>query len=244
MKCTPLLSALLLSAALTLPASAYDMTISGADQGGFARPTSDTTIYITESPNQNLSKDTAVVPPDLGYTVSPTVGSALNPFYGVGHLGGLGNLVTAPSTSFAPTTNPSVSGAPAYTAVTSDLYYTAGNLGTLSIPSIGLSVKVYQGTDSGTLAKGAGHFTSTSVWDGNVAIAGHNRGVNNYFGKIHTLSVGDTISYSTKLGVKTYAVTSVRMTSMLSSTSDDQITLITCVMNQREYRWCVTAVGV
>ena len=57
----------------------------------------------------------------------------------------------------------------------------------LEIPSIGLSVNIYQGTDSAALKKGAGHFTSTSIWNGNVALAGHNRGVTNHFGKIHTL---------------------------------------------------------
>ena len=62
------------------------------------------------------------------------------------------------------------------TAVTSDLYYSGGYLGTLKIPAIGLSAKVYEGTDSSTLAKGAGHFPGTSIWDGNVCVAGHNRG--------------------------------------------------------------------
>ena len=35
-----------------------------------------------------------------------------------------------------------------FTAVTPNLYYNGDHLGTLSIPSIGLNVKVYQGTDS------------------------------------------------------------------------------------------------
>ena len=58
-------------------------------------------------------------------------------------------------------------------------------MGTLKIPAIGLSVKIYQGTDNTSLKKGAGHFEDTSIWDGNVALAGHNRGVNNHFGEIH-----------------------------------------------------------
>lgn len=70
-----------------------------------------------------------------------------------------------------------------YTAVTVDLYYSGGYLGTLSAPAIGLSVKVYQGTDSDALRKGAGHFENTSIWDGNAVFAGHNRGVNNNFVK-------------------------------------------------------------
>ena len=134
-----------------------------------------------------------------------------------------------------------------YTEVTSGLYYSDGSLGTLKIPAIGLTVKVYQGTDSAALKKGAGHFTNTSIWDGNCAIAGHNRGVRNDFGKLHTLSVGDTVTLTTLLGTRTYAVTSVEKVSVNDSsgtaaTTDNRVTLYTCVMNQPEYRWMVTAV--
>ena len=134
-----------------------------------------------------------------------------------------------------------------YTEVTSDLYYSGGHLGTLKIPAIGLTVKVYQGTDSAALKKGAGHFTDTSIWDGNACFAGHNRGVNNHFGKIHTLEAGDTITLTTLLGTRTYAVTSVEKVSVTDSsgtaaTTDNRVTLYTCVMNQPEYRWCVTAI--
>ena len=134
-----------------------------------------------------------------------------------------------------------------YTEVTDDLYYSNGSLGTLKIPSIGLSVQVVQGTDSAALAKGAGHFTNTSIWDGNVCLAGHNRGVTNHFGQIHTLSAGDTITLTTMLGTRTYAVVSVEKvgvndSSGTAATSDNRITLYTCVMNQPEYRWKVTAI--
>ena len=103
---------------------------------------------------------------------------------------------------------------------------------------------VYEGTGSAPLLKGAGHFEGTSIWNGNVAIAGHNRGVRNDFGKIHTLKTGDTITLTTALGTRTYAVISVSKvsvndTSGLSSSTDNQITLYTCVENQPAYRWCV-----
>lgn len=132
------------------------------------------------------------------------------------------------------------------TEVTEDLYYSNGSLGTLEIPAIGLSVGVYEGTGSAPLLKGAGHFTDTSIWDGTVGLAGHNRGVTNHFGKIHTLAVGDTITLTTQLGIRTYGVTSVTKVaetdrSALASTNGNRIVLYTCVMNQREYRWCVEA---
>ena len=134
-----------------------------------------------------------------------------------------------------------------YTEVTDDLYYSNGSLGTLKIPAINLTVKVYQGTDSTALKKGAGHFTNTSIWDGNACFAGHNRGVNNHFGKIHTLEAGDTITLTTMLGTRTYSVASVEKVSVNDSsgtapTTDNRVTLYTCVMNQPDYRWCVTAI--
>ena len=137
-------------------------------------------------------------------------------------------------------------GSTAFTDVTSGLYYNGGYLATLKIPAIGVNVKVYQGTDSATLAKGAGHFEETSIWDGRVAIAGHNRGANCCFGQLHTLSIGDRITLTTKLGTRTYAVTGVSKISEtdrsgLAPTADNTLSLYTCVRDQSGYRWCVTA---
>ena len=42
----------------------------------------------------------------------------------------------------------------------------------VKIPSIGLTVGVYEGTGSTPLLKGAGHFEDTSIWLGNVCLAG------------------------------------------------------------------------
>ena len=121
-----------------------------------------------------------------------------------------------------------------------------GYSGTLKIPAISLTVKIYQGTDSTALTKGAGHFSSTSIWNGNVAFAAHNRGVANHFGKIYTLSIGDKITYTTKLGTRTYEVYSVSKisvddVSVLNDSADNILTLVTCVRNEPDYRWCVQA---
>ena len=126
------------------------------------------------------------------------------------------------------------------------LFYEDGSLGRLKIPSLGLSVKVYEDESLESLAKGAGHFKSTSCWDGNVGLAGHNRGVANHFGQIHTLEDGDKITYTTKLGTRTYEVFYVGQIeetdfSRLGRSSENMITLITCVRNVPEMRWCVQA---
>ena len=134
-----------------------------------------------------------------------------------------------------------------FTDVTSELYYRNGSLGKIEIPALSLSVWIYQGADSKTLAKGVGHFEDTSIWEGNVCLAAHNRGANSYFGQIHTLNIGDKITLTTKLGTRTYHVTDVSKVSEtdrsgLADSGENMLTLYTCVRNQRDQRWCVTAV--
>ena len=99
------------------------------------------------------------------------------------------------------------------------------------------------------MKKGLGHFTSTSVWNGNVAVCGHNRGAKYLIGNIKNLEPGDKITYTTSEGTRTYAVETVTTIrnddwSYLTATSDNRITLITCVKNDSEHRWCVQAVEV
>lgn len=135
----------------------------------------------------------------------------------------------------------------AFTKVTNSMYYSGGHLGTLKIPDLNVSVKIYEGTTNSVLAKGVGHFKDTSIWNGNVCLAAHNRGTNAYFGRIHELGYGDKITLTTKKGMRTYRVfniekISVSDTSNLQGTSDNIITLITCVKNQADYyRLCVQA---
>ena len=239
-------------AAFSMPASALEYTIDAPDAGLFGRPTSDDTIYVTtdEPANTNRGKDAAYIPPAFGSPTSYTLntGERLTPNLvgssSAGTVSGTGGVTVLPSNgaeggswSYQPI---------GYTAVTSDLYYSGGYLATLKIPTLDLSVKVYQGTDADALRKGAGHFASKSIWDGNVAIPGHNRGVNNHFGRIHLLDYGDTIKLTTKLGMRTYEVyaiykVSVDDMSVLNDSSENIITLVTCVMNQPDYRWCVQA---
>ena len=134
----------------------------------------------------------------------------------------------------------------AFTDVTEDMYDSAGHIGTLQIPELDLSVRIYEGTTNSVLAKGVGHFKGTSIWNGNVCLAAHNRGVNDYFGEIHNLDYGDLIKLTTKKGMRTYKVYNIEKISVndisnLQGTSNHIITLITCVRNQPDYRWCVQA---
>ena len=193
--------------------------------------------------NGSLSAAT-VLPPSSGSAVfAPSGGGTAVP-------PSSGSAVYQPgSSSLTTTTKPTATDASTFTDVTEDLYYKGGHLGRLEIPVLDLSVKIYEGTGSSTLAKGVGHFEDTSIWGSNICLAAHNRGANNYFGQIHTLDAGDRITLTTKLGTKTYEVTTVSKVSEtdrsgLEETGESCLTLYTCVRDQRDLRYCVRAVEV
>lgn len=115
------------------------------------------------------------------------------------------------------------------------------------ISKINLDAPILEGTSQEVLRRGVGHFSSTSKWDGNVALAAHNRGYKyNFFQEIKRLELGDTVVYQTEQGTRTYEVTwkkAIKETdiSCLKDTKDNQLTLITCLENMPEYRICIQA---
>lgn len=122
-----------------------------------------------------------------------------------------------------------------------------GSIGTIKISSVGLNVKVYDGDEYKAMKKGAAHVSSTSVWNGNIGVVGHNRGSSGYFSKLKKVKIGDEITYKTKLGTRTYVVQSVTKISeddwsKLQHTSNNKITLLTCVEDVPNQRLCVQAV--
>ena len=250
------------------PAHALEYNISAPGDPAYGKPTSFEPVVTADGgamKNEDLSKNAALIPPGFGTPSSylPGSGEYLTPNLVASQMAGAGTVngstasVTPPSSGAGSTDsypssgsgyNTAPSTAAGFTEVTSAMYYSNGSLGTLKIPSIGLAVGVYEGTDDAALAKGAGHFEGTSIWMGNIPIAGHNRGVNGIFGMIHTLKTGDIITFTTVLGTRTYAVTGVNKVSMydtsgLGTSATNMITLYTCVENQPAYRWCVTAVA-
>ncbi len=96
---------------------------------------------------------TVVLPPASGSAVfAPSGGgTAVPPSSGSG-----GSVYQPGSSSLTTTTKPTATDAATFTEVTEDLYYKGGHLGRLEIPVLDLSVKIYEGTGSSTLAKGRG----------------------------------------------------------------------------------------
>lgn len=274
-KLTMLVHLLCLTAALAVPASALEYDIDAPGNPDYGKATSIEVIHTADGgamKNEDVSKNAALIPPAFGSSSAYTLntGTPLTPNLAPGYMLGAGAAISGSSTIVTPPdlgnitvggTSGGTATAPGtsipntsilstgYTEVTSDLYYSGGYLATLKIPSIDVNVKIYEGTGSSILAKGAGHFEDASIWDGNVAVAGHNRGTNGIFGDIHNLNVGDKITLTTKLGTRTYKVTSVNKisetdNSLLAPTAENCITLFTCVRDQSAYRWAVRAVEV
>lgn len=150
---------------------------------------------------------------------------------------------TDPTVPTLPTT-PTVQ-QPAYTSV-EGMAYKDGSIGTVKIPGLKINMKVWEGETSESMKKGLGHYSSTSAWDGNVSVCGHNRGSKYVIGSIKNLERGDTITYTTVYGTRTYAVETVKVISntdwsYLQSTADNRITITTCLADHPESRVVVQA---
>ena len=249
---------LCMTAALAAPAYALEYSIDAPNDYDFGKDTSIEVIHTADGgamKNTDVSKNAALIPPAFGSESMNALntGEYLTPNLAPGGIpasgsvigGGASGVVTPGSTVSGGNYQLSV----LFTDVTSELYYKNGSLGKIEIPAVFRIPLSSIGSHSKTLAKGVGHFEDTSIWDGNVCLAAHNRGANNYFGQIHTLDIGDKITLTTKLGTRTYKVTDVFKVSEtdrggLADSSENMLTLYTCVRNQRDQRWCVTAAEV
>ncbi len=120
-------------------------------------------------------------------------------------------------------------------------------LGILTIEKIGLKANVKEGSDNKTLKNYIGHIEETSLYDGNIGLAAHNRGNQySYFARINELEKGDIITYQTKFYTRNYKVDNIQAIfetdwKLLENTNDNKITLITCIANKKNQRLCVQA---
>ena len=86
----------------------------------------------------------------------------------------------------------------------------ANVLGKIKIKKIGVEAPIMDGTSQDVLRMSVGHFKRTNYWNGNVALASHNRGsYAHYFKNINKLDIGDEITYQTKLGTRIYQVSEI-----------------------------------
>lgn len=105
-------------------------------------------------------------------------------------------------------------------------------LAVLRIEHLDIQVPVFNGTDEFNLNRGVGRIKGTA-WidtDGNLGIAGHRDG---FFRPLKDIEVGDSMTLQTAGGTVTYEVSSIEIVepddvSVLSSTQERTITLVTC----------------
>jgi sortase A len=117
-------------------------------------------------------------------------------------------------------------GEPAYPLTEGDI------LGRIKIPRLGLSAVILEGTKSRTLRLGVGHIKGTAIpgRQGNSAIAGH-RDI--FFRSLKEIRADDEIQLETEDGSTRYLVDWARVVapediSVLDSTSESALTLVTC----------------
>lgn len=129
-----------------------------------------------------------------------------------------------------------------------ELQFTGNIVGKIKIPKIEVEAEISEGTDLDTLAEYVGHFKNTSLWDGNVALAAHNRNSNgaHYFEGIHLLEDGDEVIYITNMGERRYTVFNKKEISdtdwsVTTETKDNILTLVTCITGYPDKRLCVQA---
>lgn len=105
-------------------------------------------------------------------------------------------------------------------------------LGTLTAPALDLSAPVLEGSDDGTLSRGAGHIEDTPFpgETGNIGIAGHRDTV---FRPLEHAKVGDALELKTADHQYHYTITKTLIVGpddvyVLDPTSSPTLTLVTC----------------
>ena len=120
----------------------------------------------------------------------------------------------------------------------------------IEIPKINLVAPIAEGTSTNIMNEYVGHFEETPKNKGNIGLAAHNRGYKiNYFRDLKLLQKGDLIIYTYNGEISKYSVNELGIIkdtdwSKLESSSQDKLTLITCLEDEPEYRRYIQAVKV
>ena len=118
----------------------------------------------------------------------------------------------------------------------------------IEIPAIGLKAPIQETVSMKVLNNYVGHFEETTKKEGNIGLAGHNRGyAKNYFENLDKLKKGDEIKYKyhefeSKYYVEIIEIIKSTNWSYLNNFKENKITLITCIENKPDYRLCIQAI--
>ena len=128
--------------------------------------------------------------------------------------------------------------------------YEIKDLGTIECEKIGLNAPIKETVELDVLSTAVGHFEDTALYNGNVCLAGHNSGTNKngedigFFKRLNELEIGDEIKYHHMFGQYIYKVSEIKEIeetdlSVLESTANDKLTLITCIKDKSNLRLCI-----
>ena len=139
-----------------------------------------------------------------------------------------GLLRVSGETSPGATQNPSPTARPAWLPAAP----TAGLIGRLDIPRLGLSVIVIEGVRAATLRRAVGHIPGTALpgEQGNVGISGHR---DTFFRPLRNIRRDDVVTLTTLLGEFRYRVVSTSIVrpdnvAVLNPAENQILTLVTC----------------
>ena len=251
---------LALCASMAVPAFAaynYDFG-SGPDSGSAFGGATSTDEPVSPDPmNENVrrNKDNSALPPPYFYGSGDIPTDTSSPYHDNLPAGGFvpggqqypaagGDQRDAGPTSGSSNVSSGLLPSTSQTTTIQTLpwYYENGSIGTIYVERTKKTITVYEGEQLDNLKIGAGHFSPTSAWDGNIALAGHNRGGSAYFSFVKDMQIGDRVTYTTRYGSRTYAVFGKEQISetdysKLGWSSENILTLITCIADVPELRW-------
>ena len=240
---------LCMALASTAFAHNYDFASGGDTLASFGRATNTDEPISPDPTNQNIrrDKDAALLPPPYFHGSGDIPTEPSNLYHtqltvDSGQLTVRGTSRTqALFSDYAPLALSALN-QPTVATDTAPRYYPDGSIGSIYVARTGKTMTVYEGESLGNLKKGAGHFASTTAWNGNVALCGHNRGSWPYFDFVKDLQIGDRITYTTPYGVRAYEVFNKERIgeydhSKLAWSSENLLTLITCIANAPDLRW-------
>ena len=128
------------------------------------------------------------------------------------------------------------------------LDFSNGVVAYITIPSLGIyDICVKEGVSDDVINSYIGHFENTSVDEGNICLAAHNRSNTvSYFSKLNMLSNGEKIILKLNGKTREYAVSFFKEIDSynweyLQNTEKNCLTLITCISNRPKMRLCVRA---
>ncbi len=118
----------------------------------------------------------------------------------------------------------------------------------IEIPKLNINATIKEGTSRDILENNIGHYSETSIYEGNIALLGNNNNTkNNFFSNLKELGYGDKVIYKINNKEQIYKVEKNIIISLetvnevITGEKTNTIMLLTYVINMPNYMRCVIA---